>query len=57
MIIYAARLDAVIPGIADEIATHLVEAGHETCPYSKMVRGGIETSVALHPCALDAALA
>ena len=42
-----ARLDVTIPGIADDVAQSLIERAHETCPYSKMTRSGIDASVAL----------
>jgi len=42
-----ARLDVTIPGVADDVATRLIERAHETCPYSKMTRAGIEANVAL----------
>jgi len=40
-----ARLEVTIPGIADDIAARLIERAHETCPYSKMTRGGIAAEV------------
>ena len=42
-----ARLNVAIPGIADDVAQSLIEKAHETCPYSKMTRSGIDASVAL----------
>ncbi|MBC9034348.1 organic hydroperoxide resistance protein [Sphingomonas sp. JC676] len=42
-----ARLEVTIPGVAGEVANRLIARAHETCPYSKMTRGGIEASVAL----------
>ena len=42
-----ARLNVSIPGVADDVANELIERAHETCPYSKMARNGIEASVAL----------
>ena len=42
-----ARLDVSIPGLSDDVAQKLIDAAHQTCPYSKMTRGGIEASVAL----------
>lgn len=38
----AARLDVRLPGLAPEVAQALVDAAHETCPYSKAVRGNID---------------
>jgi osmotically inducible protein OsmC len=52
-----ARLKVSIPGIPEEIAQSLIEKAHETCPYSKMARGGIEASVALAQPASSAAFA
>jgi Ohr subfamily peroxiredoxin len=37
-----ARLNVSLPGIEREIAESLVEAAHQTCPYSKATRGNIE---------------
>ncbi|SFJ70384.1 peroxiredoxin, Ohr subfamily [Bosea sp. OK403] len=37
-----ARLNVSLPGIEPEIAQSLVEAAHQTCPYSKATRGNIE---------------
>lgn len=42
-----ARLNVSIPGIPDDLAQSLIDRAHETCPYSKMTRGGIDASVAL----------
>lgn len=38
----AARMDVSIPGIDDALARELVEAAHQTCPYSKATRGNID---------------
>lgn len=43
----AARLDVHVPGLDPEIARQIIEAAHRTCPYSRAVRGNIETVVAL----------
>ena len=32
----------------EEEADSLIEQAHQTCPYSKMTREGIDASVALH---------
>jgi len=40
-----ARLNVSIPGLADDVAQKLIDRAHETCPYSKMTRGGIDASV------------
>jgi len=42
-----ARLNVSIPGLPDDIAQSLIDRAHRTCPYSKMTRDGIETSLAL----------
>ena len=42
-----AQLNVSIPGLPDDIAQSLIEKAHETCPYSKMARGGIDASVRL----------
>jgi Ohr subfamily peroxiredoxin len=41
-----ARLNVSIPGIADDLAQSLIDRAHETCPYSKMTRHGIDAAVA-----------
>jgi Ohr subfamily peroxiredoxin len=38
----AARMNVSIPGIDDALARELVEAAHQTCPYSKATRGNID---------------
>lgn len=42
-----ARLNVSIPGIPEDVAQALIERAHETCPYSKMTRSGIDASVTL----------
>jgi Ohr subfamily peroxiredoxin len=37
-----ARLNVSLPGLDREVARQLVHAAHETCPYSKAVRGNID---------------
>jgi osmotically inducible protein OsmC len=39
-----ARLNVSLPGMDGEAAQALVEAGHQTCPYSKATRGNIEVA-------------
>jgi Ohr subfamily peroxiredoxin len=41
-----ARLNVSLPGLERDVAQALVEAAHETCPYSKATRGNI--NVAIH---------
>ena len=43
----AARLNVSIPGIERELAQELVEAAHQTCPYSKATRGNIDAEIKL----------
>jgi len=43
----SARLNVSIPGIPDDLAQQLIDKAHQTCPYSKMTRGGIDAAVAL----------
>jgi osmotically inducible protein OsmC len=42
-----ARLNVSLPGVEHEVAQALVDAAHQTCPYSKGTRGNIrvETNV------------
>ena len=42
-----AQLNVSIPGIAEDVAQSLIESAHQTCPYSKMTRSGIDARVAL----------
>jgi Ohr subfamily peroxiredoxin len=42
-----ANLEVSIPGVPDEVADRLIAIAHETCPYSKMTRSGIEATVTL----------
>jgi dTDP-glucose 4,6-dehydratase len=42
-----ARLDVSLPGLDREIARGIVDEAHQTCPYSKAVRGNIDVTVAL----------
>lgn len=42
-----ARLNVSIPGIEKEVAQALVDAAHQTCPYSKMTRGNIDVAINL----------
>lgn len=43
----AARLDVHVPGLDPAIARQIIEVAHRTCPYSKAVKGNIDTVVAL----------
>jgi len=42
-----ARLNVDLPGVEREIAKALVEAAHQTCPYSKLTRGNISVTINL----------
>lgn len=42
-----ARLNVSLPGLDREVAKTLVEAAHETCPYSKATRGNIDVETYL----------
>jgi lipoyl-dependent peroxiredoxin len=40
-----ARLKVSLPGVAHEVAQALVDAAHQTCPYSKATRGNIDVVI------------
>jgi lipoyl-dependent peroxiredoxin len=42
-----ARLNVSLPGIDPEVARALVDAAHQTCPYSKATRGNIGVEINL----------
>ncbi len=42
-----ARLNVSLPGLDREIAQSLVDAAHQTCPYSKATRGNIDVVINL----------
>jgi len=42
-----ARLNVSLPGIDRETAQKLVDAAHQTCPYSKATRGNIDVAIKL----------
>ena len=42
-----ARLNVSLPGLDREIAQALVDAAHQTCPYSKATRGNIDVAINL----------
>jgi osmotically inducible protein OsmC len=42
-----ARLNISVPGIERELARALVDAAHQTCPYSKATRGNIDVVITL----------
>jgi lipoyl-dependent peroxiredoxin len=41
----AARLNVSLPGVDRDTATALVEAAHQTCPYSLATRGNIDVAI------------
>lgn len=43
----AARLNVSVPGIDADTARQILEAAHNTCPYSKAIRGNIDAQVVL----------
>ncbi len=42
-----ARLNVSLPGLEPEVAQALVDAAHQTCPYSKATRGNIDVVINL----------
>jgi Ohr subfamily peroxiredoxin len=42
-----ARLNIHLPGLAEETAWALIEEAHETCPYSKAIRGNVDITTNL----------
>lgn len=40
-----ARLNVSLPGIEQTLARELVDAAHQTCPYSKATRGNINVEI------------
>ena len=42
-----ARLNVDLPGVDREVAKTIVEAAHQTCPYSKLTRGNISVTINL----------
>jgi Ohr subfamily peroxiredoxin len=42
-----ARLNVGLPGLERDVAQKLVDAAHETCPYSKAIRGNIDVVVSV----------
>jgi osmotically inducible protein OsmC len=42
-----ARLNIAVPGVERNIAQALVDAAHQTCPYSKATRGNIDVVINL----------
>lgn len=42
-----ARLNISLPGLEREVAQALVDAAHQTCPYSKAIRGNVNVEINL----------
>lgn len=42
-----ARLDVSVPGLDRDTARKLVDTAHETCPYSKAIRGNVDVAIRL----------
>ena len=42
-----ARLNVSLPGLERQVAEALMEAAHQTCPYSKATRGNIDVKLSL----------
>ena len=42
-----ARLNVSLPGLEHDVAQELVDAAHETCPYSKATRGNVDVTINL----------
>ena len=40
-----ARLNVSLPGVDRKVAQALVDAAHQTCPYSKATRGNIDVTI------------
>jgi lipoyl-dependent peroxiredoxin len=43
----AARLNVSLPGVDADTARRIVDAAHQTCPYSKATRGNIDVAINL----------
>jgi organic hydroperoxide reductase OsmC/OhrA len=42
-----ARLNVSLPGLDPNVARAVVDAAHQTCPYSKATRGNIDVEISL----------
>ncbi|WGS40147.1 organic hydroperoxide resistance protein [Burkholderia sp. JSH-S8] len=40
-----ARLNVSLPGLERDVAQRIVDAAHQTCPYSKATRGNIDVTI------------
>jgi Ohr subfamily peroxiredoxin len=43
----AARLNVSLPGVERDVAQALVNEAHQTCPYSKAIRGNVDVAINL----------
>ena len=43
----AARLNVSLPGLQRDVAQRLIDAAHQTCPYSKAIRGNVDVVINL----------
>lgn len=39
------RLNVTLPGVERDVAQRLVDAAHQTCPYSRATRGNIDVAI------------
>jgi lipoyl-dependent peroxiredoxin len=42
-----ARLNVSLPGVEHEVGKTLVDTAHQTCPYSKAIRGNVDVVITL----------
>ena len=42
-----ARLNVSLPGLERDVAQSLVDAAHQTCPYSKAIRNNVDVAITL----------
>jgi osmotically inducible protein OsmC len=42
-----ARLNVSLPGLPRDVAETLADAAHETCPYSKAIRGNVDVTISV----------
>ena len=43
----AARLSVSVPGLDRDVAASIVQTAHQTCPYSKAIRGNVNVEINL----------
>jgi osmotically inducible protein OsmC len=43
----SARLNVSLPGVEHDVAKALTDAAHQTCPYSKAIRGNVDVVINL----------